>query len=94
MGRHLLTDRSLGRALVLALAALVVAVGFCLFDGDEGEMVGHASFDLCHGLAIVSVGVTLLMLAHVYLLPIDAPRGARSGAPHRLDPPPKSLLFS
>lgn len=40
----------------LILAGLVLAVGFCVFDGDED---GHVGLDLCLGMLATSLTVTL-----------------------------------
>ena len=47
------------KALGLILAVLVLAVGFCIFDGDEQED-GHAGLDLCLGMLVTSLTVTLV----------------------------------
>lgn len=38
---------------------LVLAIGFCVFDGDEHEG-GHAGLDLCLGMLVTSLTVTLV----------------------------------
>ena len=43
----------------LILAVLVLAIGFCVFDGDEHEY-GHAGLDLCLGMLATSLAVTLV----------------------------------
>jgi hypothetical protein len=48
------------KALALTLAALVLAVGFCVFDGDGHHENAHAGFDLCLGMLAVAVTITLL----------------------------------
>ena len=72
-----------------------VAVGFCLFDGDEHGTAGScASFDLCCGLAINSIAAVVLAFVSMHDLPID-PRSVVHAVPlRRLDPPPKSPSFS
>jgi hypothetical protein len=47
------------KVLGLILAFLVLAVGFCVFDGDEHED-GHAGLDLCLGMLVTSLTVTLV----------------------------------
>jgi hypothetical protein len=42
----------------LVLAVLVVAIGFCVFDGDE-HGAGHPGLDLCLSMLATSVAVTL-----------------------------------
>lgn len=48
------------KALALILAALVLAVGFCVFDGDGHHENDHAGFDLCLGMLAVAVTMTLV----------------------------------
>jgi hypothetical protein len=43
----------------LVLAVLVLAVGFCVFDGDEYQD-GHAGLDLCLSMLATSLAVTLV----------------------------------
>lgn len=43
----------------LVLAVLIVAVGFCLFDGDEHGS-GRAGFDLCLGMLATVLTVTVV----------------------------------
>jgi hypothetical protein len=47
------------KALGLVLAVLVLAVGFCVFDGDEHDD-GAAGMDLCLGMLVTSLTVTLI----------------------------------
>ncbi len=47
------------KVLGLILAVLVLAIGFCVFDGDEHEG-GHAGLDLCLGMLVTSLTVTLV----------------------------------
>jgi hypothetical protein len=47
------------KALAFILAALVLAVGFCVFDGDGHHENDHAGFDLCLGMLAVAVTMTL-----------------------------------
>src|SRR5262245_20631888 len=81
------------RVLLAGMVLVTIAVGFCLFDGDEhGPTVGHGdpSFDLCLGLAITSIVAAALRLATMHALPA-APAYVVHEAPSRaLDPPPKS----
>jgi hypothetical protein len=51
----------------LVLAVLVLAVGFCVFDGDEYQD-GHAGLDLCLSMLATSLAVTL-----VSRLPLASP---------------------
>jgi hypothetical protein len=43
----------------LILAVLVLAIGFCVFDGD-GHEDGHAGLDLCLSMLATSWVVTLV----------------------------------
>ena len=42
------------KVVAVALAVLVLATGFCLFDGDEDE---HAGLDLCLGMLVATTVV-------------------------------------
>jgi hypothetical protein len=53
--RHSRDQKVLG----LTLAVLVLAIGFCVFDGDEHED-GHAGLDLCLSMLVTSLTVTLV----------------------------------
>jgi hypothetical protein len=70
---------------------LVLAVGFCLFDGDEHEG-GHPGFDLCLGMLPTVLGTTL-----VSGLPLTGVAAAERLAPvlefslRVPAPPPKAL---
>jgi hypothetical protein len=80
--------------LIVAMALAIAVVGLCLFDGD-GHGTSHApSFDLCIGLAVISVGVTLLALTPVAFVALDSPSGVRAISPRRLDPPPRAIRLS
>jgi hypothetical protein len=48
------------KALAVILAALILAVGFCVFDGDGHHDSDHAGFDLCLGMLVVAVTMTLV----------------------------------
>jgi hypothetical protein len=77
--------------LVAAMVLVTLAVGFCLFDGDEhGTADDGASLDLCFGLALASIAVLMLELVPVHTLSVDPPYLARAVPRRRLDPPPKS----
>jgi hypothetical protein len=54
----------------LILALLVLAIGFCVFDGDEHED-GHAGLDLCLSMLATSLAVPL-----VSRLPLTGTAGA------------------
>lgn len=47
------------KVLGLILAVLVLAIGFCVFDGDAHED-GHAGLDLCLGMLVTSLTATLV----------------------------------
>ena len=87
MGRLFRIDGWGGRALLIAMAVLTLAVGLCLCDDDE--MANGMSVDLCLGLAIVSVAVVVLVVALIYPLSVDLPYMAYAVSLHRPDPPPK-----
>jgi hypothetical protein len=55
----ILRDRN-RKALALILTALVLAVGFCVFDGDGHHENDHAGFDLCLGMLAVVVTAALM----------------------------------
>lgn len=82
------------QALALILAALVLAVGFCVFDGDAHHETGHPGFDLCLGMLAVVVTITL-----VTRLPLAGSAAADCLAPSAQvallvpAPPPKSYLL-
>jgi hypothetical protein len=87
MGRLFLKDGWAGRALLIAMTVLTLAVGLCLCADDE--MASGMCVDLCLGLAIFSGAVVILVVALVYPLSIDLPYAAYAVALHRPDPPPK-----
>ena len=82
------------KALALILMALVIAVGFCIFDGDGHHETDHASFDLCLGMLAVAVSISLtsrLTLAGA----ADIERLALSGELSlRVPAPPPKANFS
>jgi hypothetical protein len=47
------------KVLGVILAVLVLAIGFCVFDGDEHED-GPAGLDLCLGMLVTSLTATLV----------------------------------
>lgn len=74
------------------MALLTLAVGLCLFDGDQ--MDEGISVDLCQALAVFSTAVLVLTSVLIQLLSAD-PRTATCAAPvRRLDPPPKLSSLS
>ena len=82
------------KALGLILAVLVLSIGFCVFDGDEHE-AEHAGLDLCLGMLVTSLTVTLVSrllltgLASAGHLAAVIEFSARVPAP-----PPKTALSS
>ena len=87
--RHTLRlDDWAGRVFLVAMVALTLAVGLCLFDDDE------MNSDLCCGLAIFSVAVFLAALGPVHLLSSGPRFAVYAVSLRRLDPPPKSPSFS
>jgi hypothetical protein len=76
----------------LVLVGLVLAVGFCLFDGDDQEDC-HAGFDLCLGMLATVLTVDLvsrLPLAGSAVADHRAP--ALAFSPRVPAPPPKTPL--
>ena len=82
------------RAAVFAMALLVLAVGFCLFDGDGHDAWGdHASVDLCLGLVAISLPAVLAApLSLAGFAPAYQPALVRTFSPHVPAPPPKRLF--
>jgi hypothetical protein len=84
-------DRKL---LGLILVVLVLAVGFCIFDGDD-DVDGHAGLDLCLGMLVTALTVVL-----VARLPLSGSTVAFLLAPvldvssHVPAPPPKTARLS
>jgi hypothetical protein len=77
------------------MVVVTIAVGLCLFDGDEHETADHgASFDLCFGLAIISTAAVVLAFVSMHDLPVDPPYVVHAVPLRRLDPPPKSPSLS
>jgi hypothetical protein len=81
-----------GQALLIAMVLLILGVGLCLFDGDEGD--DGMCVDLCRGLAMFSVAAVVLVIGPIHLLPIDLPAIAYATSLRRLDPPPKRSFLS
>jgi len=79
------------RAAVVAMATLVLAVGFCVFDGhDHDGAEGHASLDLCFGMLTVSLPMVLVGgLPLTGLPPAYQLTRFRDFPPHVPAPPPK-----
>lgn len=84
--RAWLTEERTGVASLLVMAALVLTVGFCLFDGHAHD----DSLDLCLGMLVAAV----VILLGCRPLPTGVLRAftsvlLASAAPHVLDPPPR-----
>lgn len=75
-----------GRMFIIAMVALTVAVGLCLFDDDD------MCSNLCTGLAMFSVAIVLATLGAVQPLPSGPRCAVYVVSLHRVDPPPKSFL--
>jgi hypothetical protein len=87
--------RSRDRKLLgLILVVLVLAVGFCIFDGDD-DGDGHAGLDLCLGMLVTSLTVVF-----VTRLPLAGSTAAFLLAPvldvssHVPAPPPRPARLS
>ena len=80
------------RVIVISMAMLVMAVGFCLFDkNDHDGTDDHASVDLCLGMLTASLLVVLSgTLAWTGIVGTDVV-ALRSLSPHVPAPPPKLL---
>jgi hypothetical protein len=82
------------RLLGLILVVLVLAVGFCIFDGDD-DVDGHAGMDLCLGMLVTALTVVLIAR-----LPLSGSTAAfllalvRDVSSHVPAPPPKTAPLS
>ena len=85
--RHQLQDRWAGRVFLIAMVAVTLTVGLCLFDDEMNN-------DLCGGLAILSVAVFLAGLGAVHVLSGSRFCPVYAVSLRRLDPPPKSPSFA
>jgi len=95
MRQRLLVKSWFGRVLLVAMVFVTIAVGLCLFDGDEhGTAHSGACFDLCFGLAINSIGAVVLAFESMQDLPVDPSSVVHAVPLRRLDPPPKSPALS
>lgn len=95
MRQRLLVKSWFGRVLLVAMVFVTIAIGLCLFDGDEHETAHNgACFDLCFGLAINAIGAVVLAFESMQDLPVDPPSVVHAVPLRRLDPPPKSLSLS
>lgn len=84
--RAWLTEERVGVVSLLVMTALVLAAGFCLFDGH-----GHDdALDLCLGMLVPAL-IALLgcRLRPSGMLAAFAPGALVSAALHVLDPPPR-----
>jgi hypothetical protein len=87
-----LLSRRVGQVLAFTLVLLSVGVGLCLFDGHTHDHDGplHAvDFDLCLGLAIVSVAGVGFTSVLIHAMPLERPLAVRVVSLHTPDPPPK-----
>jgi hypothetical protein len=76
----------------LVLALLVLAIGFCVFDGD-GHEDGHPGFDFCLGMLATVVTFTLVSkLPLAGLVAADHLASVLEFALRVLAPPPKTIL--
>jgi hypothetical protein len=81
--------------LLLAMVLMAGAAGFCLFAVHAHGATDHGmSPDLCAGLVVFSVAVSLVVFAQVHSVPIDPPNVAYAVPLHLLDPPPKAPSLS
>ena len=67
-----LLRRGQGRAVVAALALLVLAAGFCAFDRDHD---GHDDHPMLHDLCLLALAVPAISLLMVGLLPNELTLG-------------------
>ena len=87
------------RVAVFALAALTLGVGFCLFDSLQSPVHHHAMTqdlfqDLCCGLLVSSLAVTLLALGAMNSVVVGSPPAVYVTCLRGIDPPPKLLSLS
>lgn len=92
--RHPLgTKEWAGRILAIAMTALILGAGLCLFDGAQPATGHHGmSPDLCAGLLALGFTLILLGLAEISCLLVGPLHPVYAASLRRLDPPPK--LFS
>ena len=95
MRQRLLLKSWPGRVLLAAMVLVTIAIGLCLFDGDEHETADSgASSDLCFGLAISPIAAVVLTFVSMHDVPVDPPYVVHAVPLRRLDPPPKSPSLS
>lgn len=87
MRRRLGMGRWPRQVLLIAMVALTLAIGLCLFDDEM-------SSDVCCVLAIFSVAVFLAALGPVHTLSTSRFCAVYAVSLRRLDPPPKSPSFA
>jgi hypothetical protein len=79
----------------VTLAVLTLAVGLCLFDGDEAGPDNHAGVpDLCAGLLASVLTVTLLPPTAMSQVLSESLRPISVVTLRGLDPPPRSVHLS
>ena len=88
------------RGAALALAALTLGVGFCLFDGVQSATHHHKgmspdlSQDLCCGLLASSLALTLLALGAISPVAVESAPAVYVVSLRGIDPPPKLPALS
>lgn len=87
------------RAAALVVAALTLGIGFCLFDGAQG-VTHHQGVspdlpqDLCCGLLVSGVALTLLALGPTSSMAVESPPAVYVTSLRGIDPPPKLFALS
>jgi hypothetical protein len=99
MGYRLGQWRWVWRAAALMVAVLTLGIGFCLFDGVQGAthhqgMSPDLSQDLCCGLLVSGVALTLLALGPTSSMAVESPPAVYVTSLRGIDPPPKRLALS
>jgi|SRR6185295_15949275 len=99
MGHGLRQTKWISRVAVFVLTALTLGVGFCLFDGLAGATHDHRmtqdrSQDLCCGLMVTSLAVTLPALGAMNPVVVESPPAVYLTSLRGIDPPPKRLSLS
>lgn len=89
-------ESSVMRAAILAMAVVVLAVGFCVFDShDHDGMDDHASVDLCLGMLAVSLPIVVTAgLPLTGSTSADRLAPVPEFSPHVPAPPPKRLSWA